>query len=366
MEIFEEIERYAENVKVLYVEDDYALRTSTYELLDMVFDNIEFAENGEVGLEKFKNGDFHLVITDINMPIMNGIEMIKGIKTINDSSSIVVTSAHDDSSYLLDLIHLGVDNFILKPFTGDTLFLGLKKILKYRWMLDLENRYKTQLENEVAIKTEKLLNALKIIHDLSDEIVLRLSAAAEYRDVDTGEHIKRLGFYAEFFAKELGMDEEFIEEIKFAAPLHDIGKIGIPDNILLKKGKLTQNEFEIIKNHTVLGDGILNSSEFKKIQMAQKIALTHHERWDGTGYPFGLKENDIPIEGRIVAICDVYDALRSARPYKEEMTHEKAVEIILTGDGRVKPDHFDPNLLNCFKKIHLNFNEIFEKMIDSK
>jgi len=337
MEIFEEIERYAENVKVLYVEDDYALRTSTYELLDMVFDNIEFAENGEVGLEKFKNGDFHLVITDINMPIMNGIEMIKGIKTINDSSSIVVTSAHDDSSYLLDLIHLGVDNFILKPFTGDTLFL-----------------------------TEKLLNALKIIHDLSDEIVLRLSAAAEYRDVDTGEHIKRLGFYAEFFAKELGMDEEFIEEIKFAAPLHDIGKIGIPDNILLKKGKLTQNEFEIIKNHTVLGDGILNSSEFKKIQMAQKIALTHHERWDGTGYPFGLKENDIPIEGRIVAICDVYDALRSARPYKEEMTHEKAVEIILTGDGRVKPDHFDPNLLNCFKKIHLNFNEIFEKMIDSK
>ncbi len=362
MEILEEIEQYSKDISVLYVEDDYALRTSTLGLLEMVFDNVQVAENGADGFEKFKNGKFNLIITDINMPVMNGIEMVEKIKTTNDSIPIVVTSAHDDSHYLLDLIHLGVDNFILKPFNGDSLFSGLIKIVKYISILNLEKRYKKQLEEEVALTTHELSRALKIIHNLSDEIVIRLSAAAEYRDTDTGQHIKRLGVYAELFAKELGLNSNFIEEIKFAAPLHDIGKLGIPDSVLLKNGKLTDQEFDVIKSHTHMGESILTDSKFDKIKMAQSIAITHHEKWDGTGYPFGLQKEDIPIEGRIVAICDIYDALRSARPYKFEMTHEKAVEILTNGDGRTKPEHFDPELLECFKRIHGKFDNIYESM----
>jgi putative two-component system response regulator len=158
----------------------------------------------------------------------------------------------------------------------------------------------------------------------------------------------------------LGLDADFQEQIFFASSMHDIGKIGIPDAILLKAGPLTEEEWQIMRTHTTLGADILTGSTSSYIVMGKEIAQSHHERWDGSGYPHGLKGNQIPLAARIMSVCDIYDALRSKRPYKKPIEHLTALEIIITGDGRTQPSHFDPKILATFAKMSCQFAQIFE------
>jgi putative two-component system response regulator len=193
------------------------------------------------------------------------------------------------------------------------------------------------------------------------DMVLRLTRASVYKDNETGAHIQRVSFYAKIIARSLGWSEVDQELIFRAAPMHDVGKIAIPDVLIRKRGALGAEDRRIMESHTLIGAQLLEGSNSRLLEMARDIAVTHHEHWDGTGYPRHLQGNQIPIAGRIVMLGDNYDALRSCRSYKKGFTHEKACRIILEGDRRTRPEHFDPQLLDLFRTIHPEFNEIFER-----
>jgi len=217
--------------------------------------------------------------------------------------------------------------------------------------------YQGELEIEVAKRTQELQSAFQEIKATSLETIYRLSRAAEYKDEETGAHIMRMSHYSAAVAREIGLPEDEAESILYAAPMHDIGKIGIPDRILLKPGKLDQDEWEIMKQHTAIGGRILERSSAVYIKLGETIALTHHEKWDGTGYPHGLRGEEIPIAGRITAIADVFDALTSKRPYKEPFSIEKSFSIIQEGRGT----HFDPQVVDAFFSITAEILAIKER-----
>jgi putative two-component system response regulator len=191
-----------------------------------------------------------------------------------------------------------------------------------------------------------------------------LTLSSEFRDEDTGAHIKRISFYTRELSLRMGLEKEFCDTIFYASPMHDVGKVAIPDSVLLKKGSLDDDEWKVMKTHTEIGARILEGSASPFLQMAVDIAHCHHERWDGRGYPRGLKEDEIPLTARIMNITDQYDALRSRRPYKPAFDQEKTVSIITRGDGRTMPDHFDPEVLAAFEKAADIFAEIFEEHQD--
>ncbi|MBF0540364.1 MAG: response regulator [Nitrospirae bacterium] len=317
-------------------------------------------ENGARALEELEKRKFDIMISDIKMPEMSGIELLKiATKKYIDMPSILMTG-FAELDIAVEAIKNGAFDFVLKPIKPELFLNSIGKALVHSKSMYIERNYKKTLEADVAIKTKELSVALDKIKNISSEITKRMTSAAEYRDTDTGEHIVRIGLYTKILSEELKMSDDFIEEISFASQLHDIGKLGIPDNILLKTGSLTDDEFDIIKGHSKIGQSILKGSTYNMIQMAESIALNHHERWDGTGYPNNIKGEDIPIEARIINICDQFDALIMKRPYKPALPVKRVIEIITKGDGRTMPEHFHPDILAAFQKAVPLFIEAYQ------
>ncbi|MGD9852283.1 MAG: HD-GYP domain-containing protein [Nitrospirales bacterium] len=215
---------------------------------------------------------------------------------------------------------------------------------------------------KVALEAEQQKN-LELEKSYTDTI-LRLARASRYKDEETGAHIDRLSHYSQAMALYIGWEASKAQGLFIAAPMHDVGKIGVPDSVLGKQGPLTEEEWLSIRQHPQLGANLLAGSHSPLLEMAREVALTHHERWDGSGYPHGLKGTRIPMSGRIVMLCDLYDALRSQRPYKPSYSHQKTCDIMLNGNDRTKPSHFDPTLLEAFREMHQRFNEIYTTVQD--
>lgn len=323
------------------------------------------ATRGEDALRMVDQDPPDVILLDIVMPGMNGFEVCRRLKDnpATQHIPVVIITGMADKETNVKAVECGADDFLIKPFDRILLEARIKTSIKTKMLHDSLLQHKNELEAMVAVRTEQVVLTQQVT-------VFALAKLAESRDNDTGDHLERMRSYARELAAEVikldayraDHDPSYVDEIYKSTPLHDIGKVGIPDCILLKPGKLSAEEFEVMKQHTMIGGDTLKAADIEAgtdsfLAMGRDIAYYHHEKWDGSGYPFGLAGHAIPLCARITALADVYDALSTRRPYKEPFDHDKSRSIILEGRG----SHFDPDIVDAFLHLEERFVEIREK-----
>jgi putative two-component system response regulator len=332
-----EIQVVPEQVSVLIVDDMSLVRLSLQHILIKAGYRCRIAEDVYSALEVLNEDTIDLVLCDIQMPGASGLDLVKAIKPRIPDTSVVMVSSLEDAETAIECLQRGAFGFVLKPYQPREILVQVNSALRRR-MLEIAFRDReAQLAQKVHEQTQEIRSS-------REEIAHRLISASEHRDNETGMHVRRIGLYAAEMAHLIGWDQESVDLIRAAAPMHDIGKIGVPDAILQKPSALSEDEWVTMKTHTRMGATILKGSAVPFIQMGARIAIGHHEKWDGSGYPKGLKGEDISLEARITALVDVYDALSNRRHYKDPWPEDKVVDLIRHGGGV----HFDPRLVDLF------------------
>ena len=328
---------------ILIIDDQLTSRQILQQLVSSIEENIsvEAFANPLQALQWTSGNAADLILVDYKMPEMNGIEFIQRFRSHPSTSHVpvIMVTSIEDRAVRYEALEAGATDFLMKPVDHHECRARCHNLLTQYQQYKIISDRSRWLERRVSEATSE-------IRLRERETLLRLARAGEYRDEETGNHVIRMAKYSRVIAEQLGFSKDDADVIEMAAPMHDIGKIGIRDDILLKPGKLTHEEFEIMKRHTIIGYDILKDSPSKFLQMGGIIALNHHEKFDGTGYPYGKKGNEIPIEARIVAVADVYDALVSERPYKNAWSMDAALDYMESHSGK----HFDPDALYAFKE----------------
>ncbi|MDZ7373345.1 MAG: response regulator [candidate division KSB1 bacterium] len=339
--------------RILIVDDEPTNREVLTDMLVRLGYECETARDGFEALGKL-NLDIDLILLDVMMPGMDGYEVAKAVRNNAETRDIpiMMITALGSREDRLKAVEAGANDFLTKPIDTTELKVRTESLLKLKQAYDALREHERQLQETVAKRTAALRKALEEMaranrrtYQAYVDTLHRLALAAEYKDSQTSEHLRRVSLYSTILAAAAGLSPGDVEIIRHAAPMHDVGKIGIPDSILQKPGRLTPQEMETMRQHTVIGAKLLSGSPSRLLQVSAIVALTHHERWDGKGYPRGLAGDQIPVWGRICAIADVFDALTTERPYKEALSFEQALELMREGKG----SQFDPHLLDLFE-----------------
>ena len=313
--------------RVLCVDDDAQVRGVIARLLESAGHECVAAGDADEARALLHDEPFAVVLCDINLPGRSGLELLREVRTDHPDVATLVVTGRDDPTIADRALHLGAFGYVTKPFAPNDLLIDLSNALHRR-----------------RLEAERRLASERAVREAYVETLSRLSRAVEYHDGETGAHIERVGEHAATIARALDLDEAHVELIRLAAPLHDIGKIGVPADLLNKRGPLDGEERRLMQTHTELGNELLGGSGNELLDLAATIAWTHHERWDGNGYPRGLRGDEIPLEGRIVAIADVFDAITSDRPYRAARSVDEAIAVIASQRGK----GFDPDVVDAF------------------
>ncbi len=338
------------DASILIVDDEPANVQLVRALLQQAgYTNLRTTTDSREVAGLYKELEPDLILLDLRMPHLDGFQVMQQLSLIERDNylPILVLTAETDREVRLRALESGAKDFLIKPLDRVEVLTRISNMLEVRLL-------QNNLRDQNRILDEKVEARTRELRDTQLEIVQRLGSAAEYRDDETGAHIKRLSLFAVVLGKAVGLDETDIEILENAIPMHDVGKIGIPDSVLLKPGKLDDAEWETMRSHATIGASVLAGSSSYLLISAQAIARSHHEKWDGSGYPSGLVGAEITYLARICAICDVYDALTSDRPYKTAWSTEDAAAEIEKSAG----SHFDPDLVQAFSRVADQFAEI--------
>ncbi|SEA21875.1 response regulator receiver modulated metal dependent phosphohydrolase [Desulfuromusa kysingii] len=346
------------DAKILIVDDN----PSNVALLEAVLDeeeyeNIYSTTDPTQVLSLYREHTFDLLLLDIRMPKMSGIEVLQQLKEVtrDEFLPVIVLTAQTDQETRQQALEAGAKDFITKPFEDWEVLLRIENTLQTRLYYTRQVVRADILEQEVRKRTREILAT-------QFEIVKRLGAAGELRDNETGAHVNRMSHTCSLLALKRGLGKDYAEQLLYASTMHDVGKIGIPDSILLKPGKLSPEEWKVMQHHPEIGAKIIGDNDSKLIVLARETALYHHEKWDGSGYPRGISGEEIPISARIAAISDVFDALTSERPYKKAWSVEKTIALLKAESGK----HFEPVMVDLFIENLAEILEIKERYLDEE